>query len=66
MLEGLPDGTFLVRHSNRSKDPYTLSLRFQGVTKHIQIKYDGTRFGLADPLAFFSLEVRVINTLTDH
>jgi hypothetical protein len=28
MLDGKPDGTYLVRHSNRPKDPYTLSLRY--------------------------------------
>eukprot|EP00053_Salpingoeca_punica_P014879 m.135645 g.135645 ORF g.135645 m.135645 type:complete len:505 (-) comp16565_c0_seq5:487-2001(-) len=58
MLEGLPDGTFLVRYSNKagSQDPYTLSVRYLQTTKHIQIKHDGTLFGLADPLAFSSLD----------
>ena len=32
-------------------------VRYTGVTKHIQIKYDGTKFGLAEPLTFVSLEV---------
>jgi hypothetical protein len=25
------------------------------LTKHIQIKFDGTRYGLAEPLAFYSI-----------
>jgi len=29
---------------------------FQSKARHIQIKYDGTRYGLAEPLAFYSLE----------
>eukprot|EP00051_Salpingoeca_urceolata_P005789 m.77336 g.77336 ORF g.77336 m.77336 type:complete len:936 (+) comp14542_c0_seq3:275-3082(+) len=56
MLERKPDGTFLVRKSNRATDPYTLSLRYGNQTKHIQIKFDGQRFGLAEPLAFYSLD----------
>ena len=58
MLGGLADGTFLVRHStNRASHPYVLSLRFGGSTKHIPIRCNGEKFGLAEPLAFFSLEV---------
>lgn len=55
-LKGMGSGTYLVRKSTRPKDPYTLSLRVGAKIKHIQIKYDGVRFGLADPLAFYSLE----------
>ena len=55
-LKGMQSGAYLVRKSTRPKDPYTLSLRVGAKIKHIQIKYDGTRFGLADPLAFYSLE----------
>lgn len=55
-LKGMGSGTYLVRKSTRPKDPYTLSLRLGAKIKHIQIKYDGVRFGLADPLAFYSLE----------
>lgn len=56
LLDGTEDGTYLIRKSNRSNDPYSLSMRFLGKTRHIQIKYDGTRYGFAEPLAFFSLE----------
>ena len=56
MLEPCPDGAFLVRKSDRPTDPYTLSLRYEGRTRHIQIKTDGSKFGLAEPLVFYSLE----------
>lgn len=56
MLAGQADGTFIIRKSNRALDPYTLSMNFQSKARHIQIKYDGTRYGLAEPLAFYSLE----------
>ena len=56
-LRSRPEGTFLIRKSTRAQDPYTLSLRYQGKIKHIQIKYDGARFGLAEPLAFYTLQV---------
>lgn len=57
MLKPKPDGTYLVRHSaNRPTDPFTLSLRYLASTRHIQIKFDGERFGLTEPLAFFSLD----------
>ena len=59
LLKKQKDGTYLIRKSNRTVDPYTLSVRHLNVTKHVQIKYDGTRFGLAAPLAFYSLEVRL-------
>lgn len=56
MLDGKPDGHYVIRRSkNRTTDPYTLSMRFDGKTKHIQIKFDGTRYGLAEPLAFYSI-----------
>lgn len=57
MLEGQPDGTFLVRLSTRSQtEPCALSLRYNGVTKHIHIHHDGFRYGLAEPLSFNSLD----------
>jgi len=56
LLKKQKDGTYLVRKSQRATDPYTLSIRFMNQSRHIQIKYDGTRFGLASPLAFYSLE----------
>jgi hypothetical protein len=57
LLSGKKSGVYLVRKSDRPKDPYTLSLKLGPTkTKHIQVKYDGLRFGLADPLAFYSLE----------
>eukprot|EP00039_Didymoeca_costata_P000020 m.43815 g.43815 ORF g.43815 m.43815 type:complete len:480 (-) comp10011_c0_seq1:67-1506(-) len=57
MLKRQPDGTYLIRKSDtRITDPYTLSLRYLNTTKHILIKYDGTRFGFADPLAFYHLQ----------
>jgi hypothetical protein len=31
--------------------------RYGDVIKHIQIKYDGLRYGLAEPLAFLTLDV---------
>eukprot|EP00040_Diaphanoeca_grandis_P018135 m.95251 g.95251 ORF g.95251 m.95251 type:complete len:462 (-) comp26802_c1_seq1:633-2018(-) len=55
LLEGKEDGKYLIRKSNRENDPFTLSMRFQGITRHIQIKFDGKRYGLAEPLAFFSI-----------
>lgn len=57
MLDGQADGTFLVRLSSKSpQEPCTLSMRYGGVTKHIHIKYDGLRYGLAEPLSFNSLD----------
>lgn len=56
MLEGKEDGCYVIRRSkNRTSDPYTLSMRFDGKTRHIQIKFDGTRYGLAEPLAFYTI-----------
>lgn len=56
-LGNLPEGTYLIRKNpKRRENPYTISLRFAGTTVHAIIKYDGTRFGLADPLSFYSLQ----------
>lgn len=58
LLEPCPDGTFMIRKSDRPVDPYTLSLRYEGNTRHIKVSTDGVMFGLADQLVFHSLEVR--------
>mmetsp|Transcript_36688 Transcript_36688/g.96060 ORF Transcript_36688/g.96060 Transcript_36688/m.96060 type:complete len:445 (-) Transcript_36688:989-2323(-) len=56
MLDGKDDGCYIIRRSkNRTANPYTLSMRFEGKVKHIQIKYDGVRYGLAEPLAFYTI-----------
>lgn len=39
LLDGTPDGSYLVRQSPGATDYYTLSLRFSGKTKHFKIYY---------------------------
>lgn len=56
LLKGHPTGTYIVRYGNRVETPYTLSLRYSEMTKHIQIKHDGSKYGLAEPLTFPTLE----------
>lgn len=56
LLEGCPHGTFLIRKSDHPGHPYSMSLNDNGVVRHIQIKSDGVRFGLAEPLAFTTLD----------
>lgn len=43
MLHGTPDGTFLVRRSPGADGFFTLSLRFDGRTRHYRIHYDRQR-----------------------
>eukprot|EP00045_Choanoeca_perplexa_P013620 m.155058 g.155058 ORF g.155058 m.155058 type:complete len:961 (+) comp16404_c0_seq1:188-3070(+) len=52
LLKTAPPGAFLVRQSDKPEKPYSLSLRYNAEIKHIQIKYDGHKYGLAEPLAF--------------
>ncbi len=55
--------THSLSHTHSHTHTYThthslsLSSRYLGETKHIQIKYDGSKFGLAEPLSFSSLDV---------
>lgn len=56
LLSNKEEGTYIIRKSKRSNDPYSLSMRVENKIRHIQIKYDGTRYGFLEPLAFFSLE----------
>ncbi len=61
MLEGKPDGTFLVRRSDREADPFTMTLRYKKETKHIQLKSSRNQigimhYGLADPPPFPKLD----------
>eukprot|EP00049_Salpingoeca_infusionum_P002946 m.61506 g.61506 ORF g.61506 m.61506 type:complete len:953 (+) comp11868_c2_seq1:125-2983(+) len=55
-LQRVPDGTYLIRRADRPRNPYTLDVSYRGSIKHIQIIFDGIRFGLADPPAFASLD----------
>lgn len=43
LLHGTPDGTFLVRRSPGAAGFFTLSLRFDGRTRHYRIHYDRQR-----------------------
>eukprot|EP00041_Stephanoeca_diplocostata_P010051 m.159327 g.159327 ORF g.159327 m.159327 type:complete len:468 (+) comp17999_c0_seq1:72-1475(+) len=61
MLRDKDDGCYLFRKSERENDAHTLTMRYNGVTKHIRILYDGKRYGFAEPLAFYSL-----NDLCDY
>jgi hypothetical protein len=65
MLEGKPDGTFLVRRSDREVDPFTMTLRYKKETKHIQLKssrnqHNVMHYGLADPPPFPKLDELVV------
>eukprot|EP00730_Choanoeca_flexa_P000412 TRINITY_DN10189_c0_g1_i2.p1 TRINITY_DN10189_c0_g1~~TRINITY_DN10189_c0_g1_i2.p1 ORF type:complete len:971 (+),score=287.30 TRINITY_DN10189_c0_g1_i2:157-3069(+) len=60
LLRSQPPGAFLVRQSDKPDKPYSLSLRYNAEIKHIQIKYDGQKYGLAEPLAFRNVGVSAV------
>ncbi|XP_065314251.1 phosphatidylinositol 3-kinase regulatory subunit alpha-like isoform X2 [Gordionus sp. m RMFG-2023] len=70
LLQGKPDGTFLVRDSLNSKDKggeYTLTLKKDGTNKLIKIYRDAetNKFGFAKPLNFNSVR-DLINFYKEH
>jgi len=57
MLEGAPDGTFLVRESHTRQGDYSLSVQYDNNVKHIKINRHGNKYDLApDAKAFPSIQ----------
>ena len=56
VMEGMPDGAFLVRESDSRQGEYSLSVMYQQV-KHIKINRDGNKYDVApDSKAFPSIQ----------
>lgn len=57
ILEGSPDGTFLVRESHTRPGDYSLSVQFDNNVKHIKINRTGNKYDLApDARSFPSIQ----------
>eukprot|EP00730_Choanoeca_flexa_P003077 TRINITY_DN11282_c0_g1_i2.p1 TRINITY_DN11282_c0_g1~~TRINITY_DN11282_c0_g1_i2.p1 ORF type:complete len:820 (+),score=169.30 TRINITY_DN11282_c0_g1_i2:33-2462(+) len=61
MLEGMPDGTFLVRESDSRQGAYSLSVIYQDEIRHLKIIQEGAEYKLApDGSAFDSIQSLVV------
>eukprot|EP00040_Diaphanoeca_grandis_P019004 m.100075 g.100075 ORF g.100075 m.100075 type:complete len:776 (-) comp27218_c0_seq1:153-2480(-) len=57
LLDGTPNGTFLVRESDSRPGDYSLSVQFDSVVKHIKINRHGNLYDLApDAKSFASIQ----------
>ena len=54
-LKDTPDGTFLVRNSNRNVGEYTLTVRKGSQNKLIRIICSGGKYGFSEPTSFTSV-----------